>query len=105
MSHKYWITNGACHAHYAVVFAQTYVKGKHEGINIFLVPIRDQNLKEMPGVYIEDMGMKQGCNGVDNAKLVFNKVRVDRKMLLNKICNITPDGKFTHKVQKPRQRF
>ena len=42
-SHKYWITNGACHAHYGVVFAQTYVKGKHEGINIFLVRIRDQN--------------------------------------------------------------
>ena len=59
----------------------------------------------MPGVYIEDMGMKQGCNGVDNAKLIFTNVRIDRKMMLNKICNITPEGNFTHQVKKPRERF
>lgn len=29
----------------ALVFAQTIVKGKNEGINCFLVPIRDKNLK------------------------------------------------------------
>jgi acyl-CoA oxidase len=43
----------------------------------------------MPGVYIEDMGMKQGCNGVDNAKIIFKNVRIPREGLLNKICNIT----------------
>lgn len=41
LSQKFWITNGACHANYAVVFAQTIVKGKNEGINAFIVPIRD----------------------------------------------------------------
>jgi len=49
-SQKYWITNGAVHANYALVFAQTYVKGKHEGVNAFLVPIRDKNLEPFPGV-------------------------------------------------------
>lgn len=104
-SQKYWITNGACHAHYAIVFAQTIVNGKNEGINIFMVPIRDQGLKTLPGVYIEDMGMKQGCNGVDNAKLIFKDVRIPRTMLLNKICNMSPEGVFTHTVAKPRARF
>jgi len=80
-SHKYWITNGACHAHFAIVFAQTIVNGKHEGINVFMVRIRDDNLKQIPGVYIEDMGMKQGCNGVDNAKISFTNVRIPRTML------------------------
>lgn len=80
-SHKYWITNGACHAHYAIVFAQTIVNGKNEGINIFMVRIRDDNLKPIPGVYIEDMGMKQGCNGVDNAKIVFSNTRIPKSML------------------------
>lgn len=41
LSQKYWITNGACHANYAIVFAQTLVKGKNEGVNPFIVPIRD----------------------------------------------------------------
>jgi len=104
-SQKYWITNGACHAHYAVTFAQTFVNGKNEGINIFMVPIRDQNLKEHPGVFIEDMGLKQGCNGVDNAKIIYNNVRIPRTALLNKICNMSPEGVFTHQVAKPRQRF
>lgn len=104
-SHKYWITNGACHAHFAVVFAQTIVHGKNEGLNIFMVRIRDDNLKPVKGVYIEDMGMKMSCNGVDNARIVFDNVRIPRTMLLNKICNMSPEGVFTHKVKKPRQRF
>ena len=41
LSHKYWITNGACHSNYAIVFAQTIVKGKNEGVNSFIVRIRD----------------------------------------------------------------
>lgn len=41
LSWKYWITNGACHANWAIVFAQTHVKGKNEGVNAFLVQVRD----------------------------------------------------------------
>jgi len=104
-SHKYWITNGACHAHYAVVFAQTIVNGKNEGINLFLVPIRDDKLNAKPGVYIEDMGFKLGNNGVDNAKIIFSNVRIPREMLLNKVCNMSTDGVFTHEVKKTRDRF
>ena len=38
----------------------------------------------MPGVTVEDMGYKMGLNGVDNAKLSFDNVRVPRENLLNK---------------------
>ena len=41
LSQKFWITNGACHANYAIVFAQTIVNGKNEGVNSFIVRIRD----------------------------------------------------------------
>jgi acyl-CoA oxidase len=74
LSHKFWITNGACHANYAIVFAQTIVSGKNEGVHSFIVPIRDENMKPYPGITIEDMGMKLGLNGIDNAKLVFRNV-------------------------------
>lgn len=47
LSQKYWISNGYHHANMAVVFGQTIVNGKNEGVNPFLVPIRDgqMNLK------------------------------------------------------------
>ena len=31
-----------------------------------------QDMSKTPGVLIEDMGHKMGCNGVDNAKLTFH---------------------------------
>lgn len=55
LSQKYWITNGAVHAKLAVVFAQTFIKGKNEGIHAFIVPIRNNNLGVCAGVTIRDM--------------------------------------------------
>ena len=49
-----------------------------------MVRLRDDQLKTIPGVTIEDMGHRMGLNGVDNAKLTFDNVRVPRENLLNK---------------------
>lgn len=92
LSQKYWITNGAVHANMALVFAQTIVKGKNEGINAFLVPIRDQKLKQLPGVEIREMGLKIGLNGVDNAALLFHNVRIPRVNMMNKYCDVNEKG-------------
>ena len=105
LSQKYWITNGACHANYAIVFAQTLVKGKNEGVNSFIVRIRDDKMKSCPGVTIEDMGWKMGLNGIDNGKLMFKNVRVPREAMLNKINDVTEDGTFKSDIKKNSQRF
>lgn len=69
LSTKIWATNGALHAHWAVVFAQLMVGGTNQGIHGFLVQIRDhRTMLPLPGVTIQDMGHKMGCNGVDNGK-------------------------------------
>ena len=60
------------------------MKGANQGIHAILVRLRDDQLKTMPGVTIEDMGHRMGLNGVDNAKLTFDNVRVPRENLLNK---------------------
>lgn len=44
LAQKYWITNGACHAQWIVVFAQLIVDGKNEGIHGVLVRCREDNL-------------------------------------------------------------
>jgi acyl-CoA oxidase len=54
------------------------------------------------GVTIHDMGHKMGCNGVDNAKLSFDRVRVPREGLLDAHSTVAPDGAFTSRVGRPR---
>jgi acyl-CoA oxidase len=76
----------------ALVFAQTIVKGKNEGINAFLVPIRDKNLKCYPNVEINDMGFKISLNGIDNGALKFHNVHIPRENLMNKYCDVTENG-------------
>lgn len=104
-SQKYWITNGACHANQAIVFAQTIVNGKNEGVNSFIVTIRDANMKPEKGVMIEDMGVKMGLNPIDNGRLMFDHIKVPREAMLNKICDVTEDGKFESELEKPSARF
>ena len=48
------------------------------------------------------MGYKIGLNGVDNAALWFDKVRVPRLNLLNATSYIDDNGVFTSKVGKKR---
>lgn len=59
---KYWITNGAMHSQWAVIFARMLVRGEDHGVHAFLCRIReDRGLVPLPGVTIEDMGHKMGC--------------------------------------------
>ena len=105
MSQKYWITNGFKHSNHAVVFAQTIVKGKNEGLSAFLVPIRDANMKEIKGVTISDMGVKMGMNGVDNATLAFDNVRIPRVNMLNKFTDVDENGNYSSPVKNLNNRF
>lgn len=106
LSQKYWITNSAIHAKWAIVFAQLLLDGgRNEGIHAILVRIRNEDMSVCPGVTIEDMGMKIGCNGVDNGKLAFDNVRVSADALLNRFSDISPAGVFTSPIKNRRARF
>jgi acyl-CoA oxidase len=105
LSQKYWITNGAYHANHAVVFGQTIVNNKNEGINAFIIRLRDNENKLCPGVTIDDMGCKQGMNGVDNARIILKNVEAKRENLLNKLADVSPNGKFSSQISNRRQRF
>eukprot|EP01114_Cavostelium_apophysatum_P013648 TRINITY_DN3351_c0_g1_i2.p1 TRINITY_DN3351_c0_g1~~TRINITY_DN3351_c0_g1_i2.p1 ORF type:complete len:614 (+),score=158.87 TRINITY_DN3351_c0_g1_i2:99-1940(+) len=105
LSQKYWITNSAVHARWAIVFAQLIVRGKNEGVHAIITKIRNSDHSVCEGVEIHDMGHKFGCNGVDNGKLFFHNVRVPRENLLNKYSDISESGEFTSKIKSRRGRF
>jgi hypothetical protein len=87
------------------VFAQLMIDGANHGIHGFLVRIRDENMNIMPGIRVEDMGLKMGLNGVDNAKLHFEKITVPADALLDKYSQVGEDGSFESNIKGIRQRF
>ncbi|KAF9200260.1 hypothetical protein BGZ49_009536 [Haplosporangium sp. Z 27] len=101
---KCWIGN-SLHATWCVVFAQTIVRDKNEGVHAFLIRIREEDKTLCEGVRIDDMGVKFGSNGVDNGRMFFNRVRVPAETILNKYSDISPDGVFTSSIRSRRGRF
>lgn len=81
------------------------MNGKHEGIHVFLVRIRKEDKSVSDGVFIEDMGHKLGLNGVDNARIGFNNVRIPRTNILNKYSDVDEKGNFHSSITKKRERF
>lgn len=90
---KFWIGNALLHANYAVVFAQLYCHQENQGVHAFLVPLRNDKQQICSGIKIVDVGHKVGLNGIDNARIWFDHVRVPRKNLLNRFADIDPKTK------------
>jgi len=105
ISGKDYIGNAAAHARLAVVFAQLRIGGRDEGVHAFVVPIRDEHGRGMPGVRIEDDGAKIGLNGVDNGRLWFDGVRIPRANLLNRYAEVSEAGVYTSGIDNPDRRF
>ncbi len=102
---KDYIGGAAEHARMAAVFAQLVTGGKNQGVHCFLVPIRDENGADLPGVTTSDDGRKGGLPGVDNGRIVFDNVRIPRENLLNRYADVAPDGTYTSEIENPSRRF
>jgi len=103
-SGKEYIGN-ALHSRMAAVFAQLIVGGQSHGIHTVLVPLRDENHKELPGITIKDNGYKLGLNGVDNGRIWFDQVRVPRENLLDRFGAINDEGEYHSPIDNPSKRF
>ncbi|MCX6463511.1 MAG: acyl-CoA dehydrogenase family protein [Pseudonocardiales bacterium] len=102
---KDYIGGAARDARMAAVFAQLVTDGTGHGVHAFLVPIRDEDGAALPGVTISDCGVKAGLNGVDNGRLVFDRVRVPREALLNRFGDVAPDGTYSSSIDNETRRF
>ncbi|MEV6320865.1 acyl-CoA dehydrogenase [Nocardia sp. NPDC051787] len=102
---KDYIGGAAEHARMAAVFAQLITNGGNQGVHCLLVPIRDENGADLPGVTTFDDGLKGGLPGVDNGRIVFDHVRVPRENLLNRYADVAPDGTYSSEIDNPSRRF
>ena len=104
-SGKDWIGGAARDARIATVFAQLETGGERHGVHALLVPIRGENGAPLPGVRIEDRGLKQGLNGVDNGLIWFDGVRVPRENLLDRFASVSEDGTYLSPIPGADRRF
>lgn len=102
---KAYLGNAAAHGSMAAVFGQLVVDGEQHGIHVVLVPIRDADGADMPGVTTGDHGHKGGLLGVDNGTLQFDHVRVPRTMLLDRYGGVTADGVYESPIANRNKRF
>jgi len=102
---KEYIGNAALHGRMATVFAKIIIEGKDYGVGAFVVPLRDQNGKTLPGITIKDCGRKLGLNGVDNGVIRFEQVVIPADEMLDRFAGVTPDGKFTSPLASDNRRF
>ncbi|MCF8569722.1 acyl-CoA dehydrogenase family protein [Gordonia sp. HY002] len=109
-SRKDFIGGAAQHARYASVFAQLITAGPGEeptghGVHCFVVPIRDADGNDLPGVTTSDCGLKGGLPGVDNGRIVFDHVRIPREDLLNRYGDVAADGTYSSPIESLNRRF
>lgn len=107
---KDYIGGAAEHATTAAVFAQLITAGPGEeavshGVHCFVVPIRDADGNDLPGVTTSDCGYKGGLAGVDNGRIIFDQVRVPAENLLNRYADVAEDGTYSSPIENPNRRF
>ncbi len=106
---KDYIGGAAETATVAAVFAQLATTEDDEpvnhGVHCFLVPIRDADGNDLPGVTTSDNHYKGGLPGVDNGRIVFDHVRIPRENLLNKYGDVAADGTYSSPIDNPSRRF
>ena len=105
-SRKDYIGGAAQTARVAAVFAQLITAdGTGHGVHCLVVPIRDDEGNDLPGVTTSDCDYKGGLPGVDNGRIQFDHVRVPRENLLNKYADVAPDGTYSSPIENPNRRF
>ncbi len=109
-SRKDYIGGAAQTATVAAVFAQLITHDEngepdYHGVHCFVVPIRDEDGNDLPGVTTSDCHYKGGLPGVDNGRILFDHVRVPRDNLLNKYADVADDGTYTSPIENKNRRF
>lgn len=102
---KAYIGNAARDGRMAVVFGQLLVDGENQGVHAALVPIRDDDGNDLPGITTGDHGHKGGLLGIDNGTIRFETVRVPRNHLLDRFGGVNEAGVYESPIESKNARF
>ncbi|KAL1922943.1 uncharacterized protein VTP21DRAFT_9319 [Calcarisporiella thermophila] len=98
---KWWPGTLGKVATHAAVYAQLIIDGKEYGVHPFIVQIRDEQHRPLPGIELGDLGPKLGDHANDTGYMVMKDVRIPRMFLLARYQEVTPEGKYiVHPAKK-----
>ena len=81
---KMFITNGA-RADFCVLVCKTDPDARHEGVTLFVVDLRNEDGKEVPGFSVSRTLEKMGMHASDTAELTFEDMRVPAEAVLGEV--------------------
>ncbi|CAG8685239.1 4569_t:CDS:10, partial [Cetraspora pellucida] len=85
---KWWPGALARTSTHGVVFARLIIDKKEYGIHSFIVQLRGERHKPMPGIEIGDIGPKYGFNHFDN-------VRIPRENMMMRFSKVSRSGHYS----------
>jgi acyl-CoA oxidase len=99
---KWWPGAMGKVATHALVYAQLIIDGKEYGVHSFMVQIRDDTHKPLPGIEVGDLGPKLGDHANDTGYMRLLNVRIPRDFMLNKYQHVTPEGQYVKSKVKEK---
>ena len=93
-SMKWWPGALGKVATHATVYAQLIIESRQYGLHVFVLQLRDENHKVLPGIELGDLGPKLGDAANDTSYMRLKDVRVPREHMLCKGAVVTPDGGY-----------
>ena len=81
-------------ATHALVYAQLLVGGEEKGLQTFMLQLRDEKFKLLPGIETGDLGPKMGYHATDTAFMRLHGVRIPRTHLLCRHGGVDEAGVF-----------
>ena len=98
-------------ATHAVVYAQllipnskTPTKIDNKGLHAFVVQLRDENHRPLPGIELGDLGPKLGDHGNDTGFLRLTNVRINKNALLCRYQYISDTGEYVINQEERKGR-
>ena len=77
-----------------MVYAQLIINGKSFGVHSFILQLRDENHKSLPGIELGEVGPKIGDNFTETGYMRLTHVRIPREWMLMKNQEVTPSGEY-----------
>jgi acyl-CoA oxidase len=93
-SMKWWNSGLGVAATHAAVYAQLIIDGKEYGVHVFMLQLRDEEHRLLPGIEAGDVGNKMGDGCLDTGYLRLRDVRVGRRALFAKRQIVESDGTY-----------
>jgi len=93
-SMKWWPGALGKVATHALVYAQLLVDGKERGVHVFMLQMRDQEHRLLPGIETGDLGPKLGDHANDTGYMRLKDVCIPREFMLARYQQVTPDGQY-----------